>query len=157
MVLRRSLLALVLVLALPTAVPAEEVGTGPLVLSPGVAAAYERFKRLARPLYFAVSRNGRWASWTYREEFGPCRRWSARSEAVRQWGKIPRQSPCYIYVDANRVLWKGKVSIGREPAFQWPEDAPDPGDRVDCDLGRRGVIAMTRASCAKGGGRPIEE
>lgn len=162
MAIRNALFACALVI-LPHAVAhAREVDSGPPALSPGVAEAYERFKRLPGRLYFAISEDGRSAGWSYCKEFGPCKRSGARSRAVYFCERYSKGVPCRIYADMNGIVWKGKVSVDEpvsDPLSKTAPPSPPEGPSrpirlIKCRLPDGFVISMVPERCKSVGGTP---
>lgn len=150
MAMRNTIIACLLVILPLEVADAQEIGSGPLVLSPGVAQAYDEFRRLDGRLFFAVSKDGRTAGWSYCKEFGPCNRTKARSIAVRACERESEGVPCYIYANMNGVLWKGKVSAPKAPAA-------GPSQRqglIDCRFPDGSLVITTTERCWSAGGTP---
>jgi hypothetical protein len=161
MTLRIALLACVLVIATHGLAQAQDVGSGPLTLSPGVADAYERFRSLPDPLFFAVTKDGRSAGWSYCQSL-PCAPWKGRIRAVRSCERASGGRACYIFANMNGVVWKGKVTIeewGADPLSKTappipPEGPSQPVTLVKCRLLDGFVISMVPERCKSVGGIP---
>jgi len=159
---RSILLALVLAVASCTALPAQEGGTGPLTISPTVAAGYEQFRKLPDRYFFAVSKDGEVYGYSFCREFGGCIRWGGRKVAVESCEKASRGVPCYIYANMSGVLWKGKVTIAESASDRLSNTAPPiPPERpsrpvtlIKCRLPDGFVISMVPERCKLVGGAP---
>ncbi|MDX6748623.1 hypothetical protein SH611_02270 [Geminicoccaceae bacterium 1502E] len=103
--MRRFLLA-----ALPAAtllsgcLVTSQVGQGPITLSPGVEALYQRYLDTDEPMAFAVTADGSGASYYYCPDRYGCRG-TERSSAVQLCQKNFGR-PCYIYDHLGEVIWR---------------------------------------------------
>lgn len=86
-------------------------GSGPITLSPGMAAYYQEFLDATSLGYFAVTADGRTsAAYSYCPEKGCLA--GGRAGAIRACESDSDGQPCYLFSDGRNVLWQGPVSMG---------------------------------------------
>ncbi len=86
----------------------------PVTVTAEVRAAYQAFQQYREPLFFAISTDGQAFGFNFCPTPRPCRRATARANAIRLCERNSGGTPCQVYADARRVLWTGPPVLGLE-------------------------------------------
>ena len=82
-------------------------GSGPLTLTPSSQALFIQYKKLHNPGAFAVSIDGRFASYRYCPDNEACRFENSVQKAIQYCQEHSGGVPCKIYAIDCTVVWKG--------------------------------------------------
>ncbi len=85
---------------------------GSITVTEEVQAAYRYFREAREPLFFALSTDGRGFGLTFCPTPRPCRRATARANALRLCERNSGGTPCQVYADDRRIVWTGPPVIG---------------------------------------------
>ena len=100
--------------ALPWFPAAGQAEQQPITVTAEARAAYQTFQQYREPLFFAISTDGQAFGFNFCPTPRPCRRATARANAIRLCERNSGGTTCQIYADARRVLWTGPPVIGLE-------------------------------------------
>ena len=109
---RPGLAVLAVALAIPAGAAFGQTGQGSITVTEEVQAAYRHFRDAREPLFFALSTDGKGFGLTFCPTPRPCRRATARANALRLCERNSGGTPCQIYADDRRILWTGPPVIG---------------------------------------------
>ena len=107
-----SLAVLAVALAIPAGAAFGQTGQGSITVTEEVQAAYRHFREAREPLFFALSTDGQGFGLTFCPTPRPCRRATARANALRLCERNSGGTPCQIYADDRRIVWTGPPVIG---------------------------------------------
>ena len=88
---------------------ADQIGQGPITISPGLHAAIEQYKDQRNPRYFAVSENGNASAAATCPFVGGCRNITA-DEVINVCEERSGGVPCKIFARGTKVIWNGDVT-----------------------------------------------
>lgn len=120
------LLCFACVAAGPPRLSAAEIGTGPVSLHPDVVQGFQGFRIEADRFFFAVSGDGNFYGYAVCPEYYGCQQQAGREVAVRACERRAENRKCFIFANAIRILWQGRVS--RRPPPQPPPTTGGFGD-----------------------------
>ncbi|MDJ0936594.1 MAG: hypothetical protein QNI93_14420 [Kiloniellales bacterium] len=83
-----------------------------ITVTEDVRAAYRYFREAREPLFFALSTDGQGFGLTFCPTPRPCRRATARANALRLCERNSGGTPCQVYADDRRIVWTGPPVIG---------------------------------------------
>ena len=109
---RLSLAVLAVALAIPAGNAFGQSDQGSITVTEEVRAAYRYFREAREPLFFALATDGQGFGLTFCPTPRPCRRATARANALRLCERNSGGTPCQIYADDRRILWTGPPVIG---------------------------------------------
>ena len=109
---RLGLAVLAVALASPAGAAFGQSDQGTITVTEEVQAAYRYFRDAREPLFFALSTDGQGFGLTFCPTPRPCRRATARANALRLCERNSGGTPCQIYADDRRILWSGPPVIG---------------------------------------------
>lgn len=109
---RLGLAVLAVALATPAGAAFGQSDQGSITVTEEVQAAYRYFREAREPLFFALSIDGQGFGLTFCPTPRPCRRATARANALRLCERNSGGTPCQIYADDRRILWTDPPVIG---------------------------------------------
>ena len=109
---RLGLAVLAVALANSAGVAFGQSNQGSITATEEVRAAYRHFREAREPLFFALSTDGQGFGLTFCPTPRPCRRATARANALRLCERNSGGTPCQIYADDRRIVWTGPPVIG---------------------------------------------
>ncbi len=106
--MKRLLTALCVCVPLGACQTDSNAGSGPLTLTPNIQTFFIQYNREDRPAAFAVSVDGRSASYRYCPNVADrCVLENNQRKAIQRCQELSGGVPCKIYAIEHRVVWKG--------------------------------------------------
>ena len=131
-----------------------EYGTGPITLSPQVAASFAEYMEHDSPVYFIVTEDGRGSYYLYCRGGFSCTSSAARMRALNQCRVSNPGNDCKIYAVGRSVVWQDAegavtaVASAAPAARPAPELSPSARLVRDCVDGQTPAIRIQRCSDA---------